>query len=199
MRLNGKLPCTALVTRDENETTETAASFCFTSENAVVVYASSPYRRFQTQPGHITLVNGHYLALDVQWFILRKPWLKIHIDKLDAFAPADAKVLTVPATALFIGPRATQSGSVTVGRALSKVAPQYPWEAKQQGVQGEVILSCTISKDGHMKRLEVLAGPPMLQKAALDAVSQWVYHPYLLDGQPVEVETDITVVFDLGR
>lgn len=195
----GKAPCTALVTRDGNETTETAASFCFAPQNAVVLYTSSPYRRFQALLEHIAFTNGHYLALDVQWFILGKPWLKLHIDTLDAFAPTDATVLTVPATALFVGPGANPLGKVTAGHTLNKVAPQYPSEAKQQGVQGEVTVSCTIGKDGHMKNLEVLAGPPMLQKAALDAVSQWVYQPYLLDGQPVEVETEVNVVFNLGR
>jgi protein TonB len=75
----------------------------------------------------------------------------------------------------------------------------YPATAKQQGVQGRVILNGIIGTDGRYKRLEVLAGPPMLQQAALDAVRQWVYTPYLRDGFPVEVETDISVVFALQR
>jgi protein TonB len=142
---------------------------------------------------------GHYLAYDVQWFLLGKAWFKIHIDKLDAFPPSEETVLTVPATALRVAPRALQTGNITGGRAVNKVAPEYPSEAKLRKVQGQVLLSGLIGTDGRIKKLEVLAGPAMLQKSALAASWQWVYEPTLEDGQPVEVETDITVVFDLGR
>jgi TonB family protein len=70
---------------------------------------------------------------------------------------------------------------------------------RQQGVQGTVVLNDVIGTDGHYKRLEVLAGPEMLQQPAMDAVRQWVYTPYLVEGKPVEVETDVNVVFALQR
>jgi protein TonB len=62
-----------------------------------------------------------------------------------------------------------------------------------------VALAATISKTGTIENLRVTGGPPMLQRAALDAVSTWLYRPYLLDGQPVEVETTVNVIFTLGR
>jgi protein TonB len=65
--------------------------------------------------------------------------------------------------------------------------------------QGTVILNGVIGTDGHFKRLDVLAGPPMLQQAVVDTLRQWVYTPFLLEGSPVEVETDISVVFALQR
>jgi protein TonB len=64
-------------------------------------------------------------------------------------------------------------------------------------VSGTVVLKATISATGHIKNLEVVSGPSLLQQAALDAVRQWVYRPYLLNGQPVEVMTTINVVFTL--
>jgi protein TonB len=62
-----------------------------------------------------------------------------------------------------------------------------------------VTLQATISKTGTIENLRVASGPPMLQQAALDAVKSWRYRPYLLDGQPVEVETTVNVIFSLGR
>ena len=63
------------------------------------------------------------------------------------------------------------------------------------GVQGTVVLAATISRDGVIQNLRVLSGPPSLRIAAQEAVAQWRYRPYLLNGQPVEVETTINVVF----
>ncbi len=77
--------------------------------------------------------------------------------------------------------------------------PPYPAIAKAAGVQGTVILQATISKSGTIENLRVVSGPAMLQQAALDAVKTWRYRPYLLNGQPVEVETTVNVVFSLGR
>jgi protein TonB len=65
--------------------------------------------------------------------------------------------------------------------------------------QGTVILAATISKSGNIENLHVVSGPAVLQQAALDAVSTWRYRPYLLDGQPVEVETTVEVIFRLGQ
>ena len=61
-----------------------------------------------------------------------------------------------------------------------------------------MVLQATISKDGTIQNLHVISGPPMLQAGALDAVRTWRYRPYLLNGEPVEVETQINVVFNLG-
>jgi protein TonB len=70
--------------------------------------------------------------------------------------------------------------------------------AKTTRTQGTVVLSATISKEGKIQDLKVMSGPPLLRQAALDAVSQWEYKPYLLSGEPVEVLTDIEVVFNLN-
>ena len=77
--------------------------------------------------------------------------------------------------------------------------PVYPPIARAARVSGTVRLAATISKTGSIENLHVTSGPPMLQQAALDAVSTWRYRPYLLDGQPVEVETTVNVIFTLGR
>jgi protein TonB len=78
------------------------------------------------------------------------------------------------------------------------VTPVYPKEAKEARVQGVVALSATIGKDGKIVALKVESGPSELRQAALDAVQQWEYRPYLLNGQPVEVATTIEVNFRLN-
>jgi protein TonB len=93
----------------------------------------------------------------------------------------------------------TISKGVAEGMAISKPSPNYPAIARSAGLQGTVVLQATISKTGTIENLHVLSGPPMLQQAALNAVQQWRYRPYLLNGDPVEVETTINVIFSLGR
>jgi protein TonB len=90
------------------------------------------------------------------------------------------------------------SGGVTDGLLVWKVTPTYPTLAKNAGVQGPVVLQAIISREGVIENLQVLSGHPLLRGAAIDAVKQWRYRPYLLDHQPVEVETQITVNFHLG-
>ena len=91
------------------------------------------------------------------------------------------------------------SSSVVAGLLVQKTIPEYPPIAKATGVHGTVVLEATISKTGTIANLRVTNGPLMLQQAALSAVKTWRYRPYLLDGEPVEVETTVNVVFTLGR
>jgi periplasmic protein TonB len=87
------------------------------------------------------------------------------------------------------------SQGVSQGLLLRRVQPTYPPIAKQFGREGAVQLLATINKNGEIKKVQVLSGDALLAKAALDAVRQWEYRPYLLNGQPVEIETQITIVF----
>jgi protein TonB len=91
------------------------------------------------------------------------------------------------------------SSGVMVGNLLEKTVPQYPTIAKEAHIQGTVVLQATISQNGLIQNLRVISGPPLLQQAAIDAVRSWRYKPYLLNGEPVEVETTINVVFNLGE
>lgn len=89
------------------------------------------------------------------------------------------------------------SSGVMAGMLLSRVDPVYPLEAKVAGVQGSVVISARISKTGTLEDLKVVSGPEMLGGAALDAVKQWQYRPYILKGQPIDVLTTITVNFSI--
>jgi len=91
------------------------------------------------------------------------------------------------------------SSGMMAGNLLVKTLPQYPAIPKAAHIQGTVVLQATISKSGSIQNLRVISGPPLLHQAAMDAVRSWRYKPYLLNGEPVEVETTINVVFNLGE
>jgi len=89
------------------------------------------------------------------------------------------------------------SQGVTKGLLIHRVEPAYPPLARAARIQGEVLLSAVISVNGDIQNLQLVSGHPMLVPSAIAAVKQWRYKPYLLNGQPVEVETTITVIFSL--
>lgn len=90
------------------------------------------------------------------------------------------------------------SGGVLAAKLITQIVPKYPALARQTRVSGTVRLLGVIARDGRVRDLRVLDGPPLLRQAALDAVGQWVYAPTLLGGQPVEVEAPIEVHFQLN-
>lgn len=87
---------------------------------------------------------------------------------------------------------------VDEGLLVHKVTPVYPQIAIITKQQGAVVLHAIIGRDGSIQQLQAISGPPLLIKAAMEAVGQWRYKPYMLNGQPVEVDTQITVNFKLG-
>jgi protein TonB len=95
--------------------------------------------------------------------------------------------------------RIAVSEGVLEGLLVHRVVPDYPVLARKAQIQGEVMLHAVISRDGTIEGLRMMSGHPLLAKAAVDAVQQWRYRPYMLNRQPVEVETEITVRFTLGH
>src|SRR6202521_2353844 len=94
--------------------------------------------------------------------------------------------------------RVRVSQGVTSGLLIRKIQPAYPPLARQARIQGSVLLQAEISKEGTIENLRLISGHPMLAPAAIEAVKQWKYKPYILNGEPVEVETQITVNFTLA-
>ena len=94
--------------------------------------------------------------------------------------------------------RVRVSSGVASGNLINKVQPVYPPIARTNRIAGQVVLHALISKSGNIENLQVVSGHPMLTQSALEAVRQWKYKPYLLNGEPVEVETTIQVNFNLG-
>jgi protein TonB len=107
-------------------------------------------------------------------------------------APVD-----VPKLAAAVPQRIKVSQGVTQGLLVRQVKPQYPAMARETRVEGDVVLAAVIGKDGTVSDLKVVSGPAILVSSAMQAVRQWRYKPYLLNGQPVEVETQIKLQFRL--
>ena len=116
--------------------------------------------------------------------------LSVHID---ALAAADENHPSQPN-----GP-VNVKADVMQNQILHKVTPVYPLEAKKARIQGNVELEAIIETSGEVGNLKVISGPAALQQSALDAVRQWTYKPFLLNGAPVEVKTTINVTYTLGR
>jgi protein TonB len=91
-----------------------------------------------------------------------------------------------------------RSSRMQEGLLIRQIKPSYPELAKRARIQGTVLLHAVISREGRIEALQVMSGHPLLVNAAVDAVKQWVYRPYLLNGDPVAVDTQITVNFTLN-
>jgi len=94
--------------------------------------------------------------------------------------------------------RVRVSLGVSQGLLIKRVQPNYPPLARQARIQGTVLLQAEISKDGTIENLRLISGHPMLAPAAIEAVKQWRYKPYMLNGEPVAVETQVQVNFTLS-
>jgi protein TonB len=89
------------------------------------------------------------------------------------------------------------SQQVSQGLLLHRVQPIYPDVARRNHIQGTVVLQAVINKNGRISNLKAISGPQELTAAAIGAVEQWRYRPYLLQGEPIEVQTEIKVNFEL--
>jgi TonB family protein len=148
----------------------------------------------------IKVVSGHPLLVQPAKDALRK-W--VFSPKLVDGEPVDSKAtielnFRLPASENGETPtmRFDVNGNNAQGPSLiSRVEPVYPPEAKQAGIHGQVDLQATIGKDGAVEDIKVLSGDPILAKAALDAVKKWRYSRTLVNGEPVETKTKITLTF----
>ncbi len=89
------------------------------------------------------------------------------------------------------------SAAVMQGNLLTKAVPVYPPAAKKAKIQGTVVLSVIVGADGMVENIRVLSGPSELQQSSIDAVRQWTYKPYLLNGDPIEVKTTVNIIYSL--
>jgi protein TonB len=97
------------------------------------------------------------------------------------------------------GPSMPVISTLDEGRIIRKIQPIYPESARRAGIQGEVLLEGIISRSGRMEDVKAVSGHPWLVAAAKDAVSQWRFRPYVLNGKPIDVITRVTVDFKLNR
>ena len=94
--------------------------------------------------------------------------------------------------------RVRVSQGVSAGLLVKRVNPEYPKELRKKGIQGPVTLKILISREGDVSQVTLVSGDPALAPGAIEAVKQWKYKPYLLQGQPVQVETTVQINFTLA-
>jgi TonB family protein len=192
---NTKLDCLSQITPDG---IRFGTTWCLDAgESDLRINFSPP----EAQVVHNSIVKfqGRYIAEDLVFAQHAKTILTAHIDNIELLAPVDESLFQPPpdATPMRIG--LNVAPGVMVGMLVKAVPSQYPLYAKDEGITGTVVLQATINKDGRIADLHVVSGPHELQQAALDAVKQWVYRPYLLNNEPVEVATTVNVIFTLGN
>jgi TonB family protein len=196
-----KLTCATITgnVEDKSHRTFTGPTYCVQDDRPVVRVISLGPGLSQVLRNNLAEFQGRYVAKDVQIVSQSKVVARAHIDNIEILDSADESLFLPSPDAKPRRLKITISAGVAQGNLASQVPPSYPSEAKARGVQGTVVLHAVISSSGHIRQLSVVSGAQELQQAAIDAVRQWVYRPYLLNGEPVEVETQINVVFSLRR
>jgi TonB family protein len=172
--------------------------YCFSPTAPILRIAESFQGADQTVYNGIVSASGAFVGRDCSFSELGKVRVRVHLDSLEALPQMEESVFAPPPGAVEIPRRVNVRGTVMAAKLLRKVTPEYPAVAKAARIQGTVVLEAIIGKDGRVGDLRTLSGPTPFIQAATDAVRQWTYEPYLLDGEPVEVETHINVVFMLG-
>jgi len=195
-------------------------TYCF--DSATGVLQASTFDAFGNSQNWSQpfMFQGHWLSRNLEVQSGDKVGLSAHLDSVEPITTVDEAVFLPPPGATnqeiaMVGVKGNPigmsgpypngangdfsiSGGVAQGLLVQRTPVEYPAVAKAARVQGTVVLQAIIDKEGHIKDLHVVSGMPLLQQAAIDAVQQWVYRPYIFNGKPVEVHTTVNVVFTLG-
>lgn len=139
--------------------------------------------------------EGRYLARDVRFILPSDEQIAIHLDVIEPLQSAAESLFSPPAGAQPLPAIIDLPEGVLLPTRIAGHRPDYPYHARVQSIQGTVELAAVIRKDGSMGDLKVISAPPMLGLPAVVGVKTWRYRPYLVNGQPVEVETRIHVTF----
>jgi len=173
-------------------------TYCF-DPTLPVLRVSFSWGALAMEFNQIAKVQGKFLAKDILIFDGPRKILTAKVDTIEGLSPSNS-ALTPPADVKVANVEKVDiPAGIAVGSLVKKQMPIYPQEAKNAHVSGRVVLQATIGRDGGIHELHVLSAPsPSLAAASLWAVSHWQYKPYLLNGEPVEVETTVNVIFTLG-
>ncbi len=172
-------------------------TYCF-DLNSPVLLASYSFGTVETHFSKVGIMQGHYIARSILLFESGRKVLEATVDSVTGLAPTDPALVPPESAERLDLEKVDVSGGVAQGMLLKKQIPAYPQDAKDAHVSGTVVLQAIIGTDGGIHDLRIVSAPwPSLAASSLFAVSHWEYRPYLLKGEPVEVETTINVVFSL--
>jgi TonB family protein len=174
-------------------------TYCVGTSEPILRISADAMGTTQTLHNRILRFENRTIAGDLKLTRNSKPAVTLHVDSIENLDAASESIFTPPPDAVLVPRRIAISGAVAQGLLTHTVDPVYPAEARASHISGTVVLHGVISKEGHIKNLQAISGPSALQQAAVEAVLQWRYKPYLLNGNPVEVDTTVNVVFHLGN
>lgn len=175
-------------------------TYCF-DPKLPVLRVSYSFGTLTTEFNHIVKFQNRYLAREIVIYEGKRKLLSATVDSTNSVNSSDP-ALTPSATALVAKLDGAQqiSPAVMTGMLVKKQQPIYPQDAKNARVSGTVELKAIIGMDGGVHELHVVSAPwPSLVASALWAVSHWQYKPYLLNGEPVDVDTSVKVIYSLGN
>ena len=195
---NLKLRCYSGTMKDRARTFQPTA-YCF-SNTYPVLRATIDSSGNRATWNDINKLCDRFVAKRIELIDpVQHPIMNVDVDLAESVLGIDEAALVPPADAKPLPPRKIAvSAGVMSQNKVSGNSPRYPQDALSAHVQGTVVIQTTISATGAVEQLHVISGPPLLQKASIDAVKNWRYQPYLLNGEPVEVETTVNVVFNIS-
>ena len=161
--------------------------------------ASFNFGSYTVLRNDVSEFQGQYVARDIALAQSTKKVTQAKIATLETFAPSSDQFAPGDSMKAASANAARVSGALMAGRIVNKITPVYPVSAHQAHVEGTVILHATIGRDGYIRSLRPISAPDTdLALAAIEAVRQWTYKPYLLNGESADVDTTITVNFKLN-
>ena len=174
-------------------------TYCF-DVNQPVLIAEYSLGTVAMAFSHIVRIQNRYLAGEIQFSEGKQRILTAKVETVDRISPSDAALIPAADASIVNLEKAYMGAGAVAGMLIHKPFPVYPQDAKDAHIEGTVRLQATIGMDGGVHDLHVLSTPwPSLAASALWTVSHWQYRPYLVNGQPVDVETTIQVIYSLER
>jgi TonB family protein len=196
-----KLPCVMLVPKffspspPRKARTGEFTTFCFDPHEPALLFTYW-FGQMRIEYNRTAEMQQHYLPLDFRVMEGSKEIFSAIVTHVDNLSPQDPELAPAKGAKIIADDAIKHPANVKNGRLIKGTSPIYPLQAQSEGKQGTVALAGTIGTDGRVQNLEVVASPsPLLTKAAEDAVQQWRYKPYTVDGKPVEVYVTFRVLF----
>lgn len=177
----------------------TISVYCLEPDRPVLRVAISSVIQDETIFNDVFEFQDHFVARNVSVMQGRRPRLTYHVEEIGNLDAVDDHNFVPPADAVRVPlEKITLSQETLNRRCIKQVPPVYPASAKASHTQGKVLMRVTVGKNGQVESAQALEGPAELQRAALEAIRKWEFQPFLVLGEPVEIDGTIQITFTLG-
>jgi TonB family protein len=173
--------------------------YCFEPNHPALRVSVSPVFQDQTVYNDVVVFQNRFLARSVGVVRDGHTIFTFHIDEISALSSAGSNDLAPPTDAVPVALDKIVLSQETMNHlCIKQVPPMYPSSAKASHITGKVVMLVTVGKDGHVLDVKATAGPAELQRPAIDALRMWEFQPFLVSGEPVNVESTLQIIFSLG-